>query len=73
MSPEGSPVPAAVAAGVCFVVVAIGLRFGRVLGISFRERRFVAQRNETPMFYWTALLVWGALGAFATLIAIALS
>jgi hypothetical protein len=69
---EGSPVPFAIAAAICFVAVAVGLRFGFVFGLSFRDRRFIAQRHETPFFYWTALLVWGAIGAFAALIAVAL-
>lgn len=52
-------------AGVCFVIVAVGLKTGRTLGVAFRSR-FIARREREPGLFGCSLLLFAALGGFLT-------
>ena len=52
-------------AGVCFGIVAIGLKTGRTLGVAFRSR-FIARREREPGLFGCSLLLFAALGACFT-------
>lgn len=50
-------------AGICFVIVAAGLKTGRTLGVAFRSR-FIARRESEPGLFGCSLLIYGLFGAF---------
>lgn len=51
------------AASICFVIVAVGLKTGRTLGLVFRSR-FIARRETEPGLFGCSLILFGVLGAF---------
>lgn len=49
------------AACICFVIVAVGLKTGRTLGVAFRSR-FIARRKNEPRLFGCSLLLFGVIG-----------
>ena len=50
-------------AGICFAVVAVGLKTGRTLGVAFRSR-FIARRECEPRLFGCSLMLFGLFGTF---------
>jgi F0F1-type ATP synthase membrane subunit c/vacuolar-type H+-ATPase subunit K len=50
-------------ASICFVIIAVGLKTGRTLGVAFRGR-FIARRESEPGLFGCSLLLFGVVGAF---------
>lgn len=50
-------------ASICSVIVAVGLKTGRTLGVVFRSR-FIVRRESEPGLFGCSLLLFVVLGAF---------
>ncbi|MFZ0267999.1 hypothetical protein [Caulobacter sp.] len=58
-------------ASVCFLIVALGLKTGRTLGVAFRSR-FIARRENEPGLFGCSLLLFGAVGVFLTYVVVSI-
>ncbi len=59
------------AALICFLIVAVGLKTGRTLGIAFRSR-FIARRESEPGLFGCSLFLFGLAGLLLVYIVISL-
>ncbi|OGN52122.1 MAG: hypothetical protein A2352_07565 [Caulobacterales bacterium RIFOXYB1_FULL_67_16] len=50
-------------ASICFVIVVVGLKTGRTLGVAFRSH-LIARRESEPGLFGCSLLIFGVFGAF---------
>lgn len=61
-----------VVAAVCYLMVAIGLKTGKTLGIAFRSR-FIARKKEEPILFGCSLWIFGVLGTFLIYVVLSLA
>jgi hypothetical protein len=51
-------------AAMCFGLVAVGLKSGRFIGLTFRSR-FIARREQEPGLFWSSVCLVVAFGLVA--------
>jgi len=56
-------------ASICFLIVIVGLKTGRTLGVAFRSR-FIARRESEPGLFGCSLFLFGLAGLFLTYVVV---